>query len=137
MKRKKLKSRHPKKRRAPLRGERTRRISCSYSQTTPESAESSDFSDRGWYDEEGADMNLDSYDRSEKITVAQKAAKFLRHEGATEPSDSSGGPGTWYSTGFETIDYRTGTDEEKNYHLNGFTPAEEREIFKLVTGRRR
>jgi hypothetical protein len=111
--------------------DRDRRIRISYEQTTPESVEDGDTSDSGWIDEEGVEMDLDEYDWEDELTVAEKAAEYLRSEGATDPS-SSGGAGTWYSTGWNTVDYGTGTEESKNYHLKNFTEEEEDEIYNLL-----
>lgn len=112
--------------------DRNRRIRISYEQMTPESAEDGDTSDRGWIDEEGVEMDLDEWDFEDEITVAEKVAKYLQKEGATEPSSSGGGGGTWYSTGWDTIDYGTGTSECRSYHLVNFTEEEEDEIYNLL-----
>ena len=135
MKRRTRHKQHAAKARRRRAGRRTRRITVTYSTITPESAESGDFDDTGWVDEEGIEIALDKWDRADGLTIAKKAAKILRDAGAIEPSSSAPGRGTWYSTGFTTSDYQTGEEREESYHLKGFSPTEEREIYKLVTAR--
>lgn len=85
-----------------------------------------------WVDEEGVSMALDEWDEDD-ATVVGKAADFLTREGATSPSSVPFYNGTWYSTEWHTVDYRTGEEEEKGYHLVDFTPEEEEAIYDLVT----
>jgi len=112
------------------------RITITFSQITPESAEQGDHSDSGWIDEEGVPMEPDNFDYEEGLGVADLAAKYLQREGATEASASFFHPGVWYSTGYQTIDYGTGTEEERNYHLKDFTEDEERQVWNLLHPRR-
>lgn len=112
------------------------RIVISYSQTTPESAADGDFSESGWIDEEGVSMKPDDIDYEEGIGTADLAAKYLQREGATQASASFFHPGVWYSTGWNTVDYGTGTEEERNYHLKDFTEEEERQVWNLLHPRR-
>jgi hypothetical protein len=116
---------------------RKRFIRTTFSRTTPDSVEDGDFSETGWIDEEGDVIALDKYDRAEGLTLADKAVQWLRHAYATEPSSSHFHKGVWYSTGFNTTDYRTGEEEERSCHLYGFTEAEEREIFSEINRRAR
>jgi len=113
-----------------------RRIRVSFSRTTPESAAEGDTSDHGWIDEEGVDMTPDLYDLDDGMTAVDKAVAFLHREGATQASASFFHEGIWYSSGYHPIDYRTGEDEERCFHLSGFTPEEEAEIYKRTIGRR-
>ncbi len=103
---------------------------------TPESVEAGDAADRGWIDEEGVDMTPDEYDREEGLTAVDKAVKHLRNEGATQASSTSFHKGIWYCSMHEQ-DFRTGEQEERCFHLDGFSPEEERAIFEQVTARRR
>lgn len=105
------------------------RIAITFSQTTPESSEQGDVSDSGWIDEEGVEMTPDAFDREEGLTAVDLAVKYLYDEGAAEASSSHFHPGVWYSTGYHVIDYRTGTDEERCFHLKDFSDAEERAIW--------
>jgi hypothetical protein len=105
------------------------RICITFSQTTPESSEQGDYSDSGWIDEEGKSMEPDEFDREERLTAADLAVKFLQDEGVMEPSSSDFYPGVWYSTEWHTVNYRTGTDEERSYHLRDFSEAEEKAIW--------
>jgi hypothetical protein len=105
-----------------------KRIRITFSRTTPESAAEGDFSSSGWINEEGVDMTPDLYDVEEGVTAVDKAVKFLRDEGVSTASSSRFSPGDWFSTEWQTIDYRTGEDEERSFHLVGFTPEEQIEI---------
>lgn len=116
------------------------RILISFSRTTPESAEDGDFSETGWIDEEGVEMTPDiDYEDDDpyKETVASKAIAFLKDEGACYASSSDFYPGVWYTTEYQTLDYHTGEEEEKSYHLKGFTEEEEQAIYQGVTSRSR
>lgn len=110
------------------------RIAITYEIVTPESAEIGDAEERGWIDEEGV---LIEPDEDNDETLVEAAAKFLRDEGATEPSSSSFHRGVWYSWPDSQTDYRTGAETTQSYHLRGFTPAQEEQIHALVTRRRR
>jgi hypothetical protein len=117
--------------------ERDPRITITFARTTPESTEQGDFSETGWIDEEGVSMLPDEFDEEEGISAADKAVKFLTNEGAVHPSSSDFYPGTWWSTEWSTVDHRTGEDEERNFHLKGFTEEEERQIWIAIRGPRR
>ena len=108
------------------------RICISFSQTTPESSEQGDYSDSGWINEEGVEMTPDEFDQEEGLTAVDLAVKFLQNEGAMETSSSQFHPGVWYSTTWNTVNYRTGTDEERSFHLKDFSPAEEQEIWDKI-----
>jgi hypothetical protein len=109
-------------------------IRTTYDITTPESAEHGDFAESGWVDEEGEDMSPD-----EDETAVEKAVEFLRREGVTDDG-SHFYPGIWYTNyeyGHGTRDYfEKGIEERRSYHLDGFTEAQEREIFEEIMGRR-
>lgn len=114
------------------------RILITFNKTTPESAETGEWSDSGWIDQDGVSMAPDEIDQEEGLTAVDLAVKYLWKEGATEHSSSGFDQGGWYSTGWSTTDYHTGEEEERNYHLEGFTPEQEREIYdKLMALRRR
>lgn len=104
-------------------------IKTTFSRTTPESAEQGDFSETGWIDEEGEDMTLEPWEEREGITVVDKAVKFLRREGVSETSSVPWHPGGWYSSGWSDPDMHTMEQEERSYHLEGFTREEETLIF--------
>lgn len=105
------------------------RIRITYNRITPESAEQGDFIESGWEDEEGVSTAPDKFDEEEGLTAADLAVKYLRNEGAYETSSSAFHPGVWYSTGWRTIDYGTGEQVERNFHLAGFTEEQEREVW--------
>lgn len=108
------------------------RISITFNRTTPESVEQGDYSETGWLDKEGVDMTPDAFDESEGITATDKAAKFLYDNGAYIGSSSTFHPGMWYSGDWHTVSYATGEEEERNYHLNGFTPEQEQEVYNKL-----
>lgn len=114
-----------------------RLIKVSFTTITPSESEDSDDygEEHGWVDEEGSEITVDKYDRADGETIASKAVKFMKYDGAWEPSSSHYHRGVWYTTEGDT-DYRTGENTQKSYHLYGFTNAEEREIFDLMKGRR-
>lgn len=112
------------------------RIVSTYHTITPESSEQGDYADSGWEDEEGVIVEPDEIDKEDGITVADKAADFLWHKGATEMSSSDWHEGMWYSTGWES-NYRTGEEKELNYHLRGFSAEEEREVHDLMRAKMR
>ena len=103
---------------------------------TPESVEAGDAAESGWIDEEGVDMTPDEYDVEEGVTAVDKAVKHLRSEGASEPSSSFHHKGVWYCSMHEP-DFRTGEQEERCFHLHGFSPEEEHSIFQQMAARRR
>lgn len=111
------------------------RILSTYSVVTPESAEQGDYADTGWNDKEGVDMTPDEWDIEDGIGVAEKAEKYLKDKGAWQASASHFHVGVWYDTGEGSTDYRTGETTIDSYHLKGFTPQEEQEIFQRMTRR--
>jgi len=116
------------------------RICTSFSQTTPESSAQGDSSDHGWIDEEGVEMTPDEIDAEEGLTTVDLAVKFLYDKGAIHASASHFHPSVWYSTEYCVIDYATGTDEERCFHLKDFSEAEEQAIWdklQLLWQRRR
>ena len=102
-----------------------KRIKITYAQITPESASEGNFSETGWEDKEGV-----------PVETAMEALWLLRNEGACEASSTEFYKGIWYSTGFGTIDSADGTEEERSFHLYGFTECEERVIWNEVTRRK-
>lgn len=113
---------------------RDRRIRISYERTTPESAERGDVSDTGWLDEKGKSMEPDAFDREDGLTATDLAARFLYDKGACEASASMFYPGIWYSGNYHVVDYRTGEEEQLNFHLVNFEADEQHEVYdKLQT----
>jgi Zn-dependent M16 (insulinase) family peptidase len=108
-------------------------IKTTYQTITPESSEDGDYADHGWEDEDGESMIPDDYDIDEGITAIDKAVKFLNNKGATEPSSSEYHQGLSYSTPDPDRNYTTGEETYYSYHLSGFTPNEEYEIWKKIT----
>jgi len=115
------------------------RVTITFSRTTPESVEAGNYSESGWEDEDGVTMILDDCDIEDGLTLADITAKYLKNEGAssTFASSSHFHPGLWYSTEWSTLDYRTGEQEERNFHLVGFTPKQEKEVWDKMSERER
>lgn len=86
-----------------------------------------------WIDEEGESMAVDPRFDEDDATVISKAADFLTDKGATSPSSVPFSPGAWYSTEWNIVNYQTGEEEERSYHLVDFTPEEEEAIYDIVT----
>jgi len=107
-----------------------RRIRSSYTVYTEDSIAAGDAEERGWDNEEGVGMDPDKYDLEDGVTAAQKATKFLNDKGAIYASSSHFHPGIWYSD--HNNEWQGGEITEHDYHLAGFTPEEEQEIFNEV-----
>lgn len=114
----------------------TPRIRTTFSRVTPESAEQGDTSSTGWIDDEGEDMTPDEFDVEDGVTTVDKAVKFLFDAGAYHASSSHFHVGCWYHTEYTCVDYHTAEEEERSYHLDGFTEAQQREIFNRIAGGR-
>jgi hypothetical protein len=96
-------------------------IKTSYMRTTEESAMEGDWSDTGWIDEEG-----------EEFENVEDAIDWLESEGAIHPSSSAFSEGIWYDSDPEMIDYETGEDERRSFHIKGASIGEQKEIFKKI-----
>ena len=91
-----------------------------YEIISPESVEVGDVEDSGF----GETYELDTM---------YEVIRFLDDRGPFE-TDSNFRPGLWY-TNYGDQDFRTGSYENKSYHLSGFTPEQEKEIFDALTGK--
>ena len=108
------------------------RIAITYAKITPESAEEGDAEELGWEDEEGVDVN-----GVEEMTAVDRAFHFLEWQGVTEASTwPTWSPGTWYSRTTDP-DFEDGSSIEYSYHLKGFTPEEEKELYGRLFPMRR
>ena len=105
-----------------------KRIKIAYSLITPESALTGDFEDTGWLDEKGVEMS-DLEDWEEGATPVDKAVGYLGDEGVQCVSSFPFAVGDWYIRD-EAQD--NGKVMEYTYHLSGFTPEEEQEIYKQL-----
>ncbi len=105
-------------------------ISVNYSRVTPESAEEGEPSETGHL--ETVPITLDEYDREEGLTEADLVVKVLKNEGAMYPSSTAFHRGVWYTTESQVIDYGTGEEEERSFHLKGFSQVEERDVFNTI-----
>lgn len=115
------------------------RIRISFTRITRGDSEASDDyeEEHGWIDEDGVEFEPDEDDDDPSDSIVSQAVDFLKKEGATNPSSSGFHSGIWYSTEYQTTDYGTGEEEERSFHLKGFEPEEEAEIFKQMTKRSR
>lgn len=113
-----------------------RRITTTFDEVTPESAEEGDTSDAGWDDFVGQPMEgPDAPD--DEMTAIENAVEFIRRESCVEASSSSFHDGVWYVETDGSTDYRTGTERRRSFHLDGpWNVHEEREIFDALTKRR-
>ena len=84
-------------------------ISKTYSEITPESAENGDFSDTGF-----------EWENSE-CTFRELVDYLKEHKQYCNPS--------WCSSGFSTIDYRTGTEQETCIHWSRNNPEFKRKYW--------
>ena len=80
-------------------------ISRTFAEVTPESAQDSDFSNQGFI--------------CEKETVSfSELVDLMREHNEPSQSPNNGNTSVWYSTGFYTSDYSTGTDREESIHFH-------------------
>lgn len=85
-------------------------INRTYSEITPESAEDGEVSDRGFICENA------EYSFKELVRLLRDCT-----EASVSPCvDPS--PFTWFSTGYQTEDYRTGTEREECVHYSRDNP---------------
>lgn len=109
------------------------RIVTTFSRVTPLD-DGSDYpyeEEHGWIDEEGRTIDADSTG-----SYVEDAVRFLRDEGAIHASSTQFHKGIWYSTEYSTTDYGTGEEEERSFHLKGFTEEEEREVYDALKRRK-
>ncbi len=119
--------------RKPRRNPKDKRILITYEIVTPESAEYGDAEERGWIDEEGDVIELDEFDREEGITVVDKTVAYLDSAYAYEPSESGREAAPRWWTDYEHEgDPATGARTNKSYHLEGYTEAEKRQIYRVM-----
>lgn len=124
-----------------------RQIFCTYSVVTSESAEQGDSADHGWYDngfkytpenkpETGYSCELDQSDIDDGLEPYDLAIIYLREKGVRHPSSSYFHPGVWYSTESTIEDYSTDESIEYSFHLEGFSEAEQYQIFDQLFPKR-
>lgn len=116
---------------------------------TPEDAEIGETDDKGWIDEEGYEMEPDKYDFEEFLeenelpedtpdeeirdsVIAMLAADYLEDQ-SIDTGGASFSPGMWYTNYDYDEDYETGGKEQRSYHLEGFTPEQEKFIFEALS----
>jgi hypothetical protein len=85
--------------------------------------------------ENGSEVIPDENDIIYGETSVSLAIKILKGSYATEPSSSSFHPGIWY-TSEDSTDYKTGKVTSRSYHLRGFMPEQEREIYNAIVGKK-
>ncbi len=89
-----------------------------FSQSTPESVEHGDYSKTGW--------------RAEYTPYERGDLRHLKSDGFRAEYEGA----SWFSTGFECIDYRTGTEEARALHFEGITAATHKRIARYLAGKR-
>lgn len=107
------------------------KICITYEIITPESAENGEAAERGWENKDGVSMQPDEFDLDDGVTAVDLAVKFLTKEFANEPSSSHFHNGVWY-TAYGSQNYRDGSYTNRGYHLVGFTPEQEEQIFNKM-----
>ena len=80
-------------------------ISRTYAETTPESAEDGDFSDTGFVYE----------DTEFTFRELVRELRDCQHLSESHPGDCAT---VWACTGFETVNYYTGTEREESIHFS-------------------
>jgi hypothetical protein len=80
-------------------------ISRTFAEITPESAEDGEFSETGFITER------------EEVSFSE-LVKLMKEHYQPSSSPNDGGTGVWYSTGFQTEDYSTGTESEECIHYH-------------------
>lgn len=112
-----------------------RRIVTYYEIITPESIAEGDAEERGEVSDEYLDP--DDLDIEEGIFWPEVAVEYLESHAPLEPSDRPHWqPGTWYTEYEHEVDDRTGSVENRTYHLKGFTEDEQREIYNELKRRK-
>ncbi len=93
-------------------------ISRTFSEITPESAEIGDFSDTGFIAER------------EEVSFTELVDLMKEHY---QPSNSGSiDNNTWFSSGFYTSDYGTGTEREECIHFNQENTINAAKYWKLA-----
>jgi hypothetical protein len=111
------------------------RILTTYEVVTEDSAKQGDFERCGWKDEEGHECTPDvNADEDEPETVVSNAVQFLRDHYVCHASSYPFSVGTWYESEPEQ-DYQERSDTTHAYHLHGFTPEQEEEIYNQLIKR--
>ena len=95
-------------------------LRTTYTRVTPESAEQGDAAERGWIDAKGVHLG-----------VVEMARALV----GCEPSASEFQRGIWYTRHNYHVNYATGANESRAYHLSGYTEAHERRVYAIVTGK--
>ena len=113
-----------------------KKIVITFQKTTPESVELGDYSETGWEDEVGFDMEPDEIDLSNGVTAVDNAVEFLKNRGAFEPSSGEGNQNTFYSTVDPDVNYQTGENTYYSFHLCGFSDDELKKIYYGVGGKK-
>lgn len=94
-------------------------ISRTYSEITPESVENGDFSETGFISEK------------EEVNFSQ-LVDLMREHCQPSYSPNDGSPQTWYSSGFYTSDYSTGTEREESIHFHRDNTPNAAKYWKLA-----
>ena len=107
------------------------KIRISYETWDEDSVDAGETDDKGWENEEGVSMQPDQYDLEEGLTPVDLAVNFLTDNGPMEASSSHFNSGVWY-TNYGEQDMQNGSRTNRSFHLVGFTPEQEEEIFNRI-----
>lgn len=112
------------------------RIAATFERVTPGPGDSEDDYETGWEDEEGVEVTPEIDEDEDALDYVAPAVRFLRREGASEPSSTNWQPppvAIWYSQVDANQNFRTGVTTRLSFHLRNFTPDEERAIFEQMS----
>lgn len=119
----------------------TPRIAVTFEIVTQEGDDEDPEVRSGWdvtpEDAEALEWDTDPDAEESAVTAA---VRFLRDEGnGNEPSASAfTGPGVWYSDTEARQDcafFERGEEYRRSFHLYGFTPDQERDVYAAITAR--
>lgn len=118
---------------------RARLIRTTYEVVTPESAAEGEATERGWVDEAGYVIEPDADDVEQYGDILAAVVGLVEKyigvgvEASDYPCCNVGH--TWYTEIDVSIDYRTGAETRRSWHLEGFSADEQEFIYEVLTAR--
>lgn len=97
------------------------KYSITFQTITEESAAEGDYAETGFVSE---NVELD-----EDEDPVEQIVNLMKYDGYTEPSSSFFHTELWYTWPDGQQDYKTGEVRYQSIHLDGFTEAQEKEIY--------
>jgi hypothetical protein len=98
------------------------KVKETYAIVTEESAQHGDYAEHGWIDEEGEEFSANNL---------QAVVEYLTHKFVREASCSHFCQGIWYSSEPD-MNYKTGEEETRSFHLYGLTRRQEKFIARRL-----